>query len=326
MKRSYFHFLCCVNFALFCFSVCQVSAQVPTRPKIIFNSNRDGNAEIYMMDTDGRQVVRLTQHPDADFQPAWSPTGKQILFVSKRDGVHDLYLMDSNGENVRKIFKKGSFRQQPAWSPDGKQIAYLGNKGNDWAIYIATLDGKEERLSWCGRTGGFPAWSPDGTEIVFATAHAIGQAPSPMAIYNLRTGEKEIFHPEQQLRMFYPSWASDGTIVFSHVERLGAGGPVEGTLYAVNRDGGGLREIVPEKEPIAEQAVWAPSRNELAYHKKVGENRQIFTIDLASRQSQQLTSRGINVYPDWFDPAFALPVSPKPQLLTTVWAKVKITN
>ena len=61
--------------------------------------------------------------------------------------------------------------------PDGKQIAYLRNKGADWSIYIATLDGKEERLSWCGRTGGFPAWSPDGTEIVFAAAHAIGQAP-----------------------------------------------------------------------------------------------------------------------------------------------------
>ena len=326
MKQLYFSLLCCVGSTLFCFSVCQVSAQVPTRPKIIFNSNRDGNAEIYMMDTDGRQEVRLTQHPDADFQPAWSPTGEQILFVSKRDGVHDLYLMDSNGENVRKIFKKGSFRQQPSWSPDGKQIAYLGNKGDDWAIYIATLDGKEERLSWCGRTGGFPAWSPDGTEIVFATAHFIGQAPSPMAIYNLRTGKKETFHPEQQLRMFYPSWAPDGTIAFSHVERLGAGGPVEGTLYAVNRDGGGLREIVPEKEPIAEQAVWAPSRNELAYHKKVGENRQIFKIDLASRESLQLTRRGINIYPDWFDPAFALPVSPKPQLLTTVWAKVKTTN
>ena len=54
MKRLYFYFLCYTSFAVLCFSVCQVSAQVPTRPKIIFNSNRDGNGEIYMMDTDGR--------------------------------------------------------------------------------------------------------------------------------------------------------------------------------------------------------------------------------------------------------------------------------
>ena len=326
MKPLHFYLLCYTSLAILCVSVCQVSAQVPTRPKIIFNSNRDGNAEIYMMDTDGRQQVRLTRHPDADFQPVWSPTGEHILFTSKRDGVSDLYLMDPNGENVRQVFKNGSFRQQPTWSPDGKQIAYLGNKGEDWAIYIATLDGKEERLSWCGRTGGFPAWSPDGTEIVFATAHFIGPPPSPMVIYNLNTGEKETFHPQRQLRMFYPDWAPDGTIAFSHVERLGAGGPVRGTLYAVNRDGSNLNELVPEKEPIAGHATWALSMDALVYHKKVGDNRQIFTIDLASRQSKRLTSRGINVYPDWFDPAFALPVSPKPHLLTTVWAKVKTTN
>ena len=137
MKRLYCYLLCSASFAVLCFSGSQVSAQVPTRPKIIFNSNRDGNAEIYMMDTDGRQQTRLTRHPDADAQAVWSPTGEQILFISNRDGVYDLYLMDPNGENVRKVFKTGSFRQQPAWSPDGKKIAYLGNKGGEWAIYIA---------------------------------------------------------------------------------------------------------------------------------------------------------------------------------------------
>ena len=104
MRHLYFHLLCCVGFILFGFSVCQVSGQAPTHPKIAFNSTRDGNTEIYMMDTDGKQQVRLTQHPDADFQPVWSPTGEQILFVSNRDGVRDLYLMDANGENVRRVF------------------------------------------------------------------------------------------------------------------------------------------------------------------------------------------------------------------------------
>ena len=327
MRSPYFRLLCCVGFILFCFSVCPVAAQAPTRPKIIFNSNRDnGNAEIYMMNTDGSQEVRLTRHPDADFQAVWSPTGEQILFVSKRDGVRDLYLMDANGENVRRVFKRIASRQQPAWSPDGKRIAYLGNKGNDWAIYIATLEGEEERLAWSGRTGGFPAWSPDGTEIIFAAADGMGNFPSPLVIHNLHTGKQAKFHPQQQLRMFYPSWAPDGTIAFSNVEKLGGRGPVRGTLYAVNREDTNLNKLVPEKEPIAEHATWAPLGDELAYHRQVGENRQIFKINLASQQSQQLTRRGINVYPDWFDPAFALSVSPKPQMLTTVWAKVKISN
>lgn len=326
MKRPYFHLLCWVNFTLFCFNIGQVLAQIPTHPKIVFNSLRDGNAEIYIMDNDGRQQVRLTQHPDADFQPAWSPTGEQILFVSNRDGVYDLYLMDVDGENVRRVFKKIASRQQPAWSPDGKQITYLGNKGNDWAIYISTLDGKEERLATCGRSGGFPAWSPDGTEIVFPKAGLI-QRPNPLVIINLHTRLQEMLQPEPQLHMFRPVWSPDGTqIAFSHVEKLGGKGPISGTLYTVSRDGSNLRVIIPEEEPISQSPVWSPTGDELAYNKLVGENRQIFKIDLASRQSQQLTRRGINVYPDWFDPAFALPVSPQPQLLTTIWAKMKIQD
>ena len=326
MKRLYFYLLCCTSFAMLCFSICQVSAQVPTGPKIVFNSNRDGNAEIYMMDTDGKQQVRLTQHPDADFQPVWSPTGDQILFVSNRDGVDDLYLMDANGENVRRVFKKIASREQPAWSPNGKQIAYVGNKGNDWVIYIATLDGKEERLATCGRSGGFPAWSPDGTEIVFPKAGLV-EKPNPLVIINLHTRRQEILQPEPQLHMFRPDWSTDGTtIAFSHVEKLGGKGPIAGTLYTVSRDGSNLREIIPEKEPLSEDPVWSPRGDELAYNRKVDDNWQIFKIGLTSRQSIQLTNRGINVYPDWFDPAFALPVSPKPHLLTTVWAKMKTSN
>lgn len=327
MKRVYFCFLYCIGLTLLPFSVHHVLAKAPTHPKIAFNSSRNGNAEIYVMDTDGRQQVRLTQHPDADFQPAWSPTGEQILFVSNRDGVSDLYLMDADGENVQKIFRNGSFRQQPSWSPDGKQIAYLGNKKDDWAIYIATLDGKEERLARCGRTGGFPTWSPDGAEIAFAVADSIGKLGSPLLIHNLRMERQETLHPQPQLRMFNPFWTSDrDAIVFAHVEGWNIRGLNKGTIYVVNRDGSGLRRIVPDDEPIAQYPVLAPAGDELAYNRKVGENRQIFKIDLVSRQSKQLTSRGINVYPDWFDPAFALPVSPNPQLLTTIWAKVKTTN
>ena len=43
--------------------VCQVFAEAPTMPKILFTSRRDGNYEIYMMNPDGSEQVNLTQHP-----------------------------------------------------------------------------------------------------------------------------------------------------------------------------------------------------------------------------------------------------------------------
>ena len=117
MKRLYFYLLCCVGFILLCCSVCPVLAQAPTRAKIVFTDTSDGNAEIYVMNTDGSERVRLTDHPGDDFDPTWSPNGEHIAFVSERDhaGLYDIYLMDPNGQNIRPAFDELDYRTAPAW-------------------------------------------------------------------------------------------------------------------------------------------------------------------------------------------------------------------
>ena len=54
--------------------------------KIAFWSNRDGNFEIYVMNSDGSEIVRLTDNKALDFNPAWSSDGSKIAFISDRDG------------------------------------------------------------------------------------------------------------------------------------------------------------------------------------------------------------------------------------------------
>ena len=83
-------------FCLYCLSLgllCSVSAKPLTTEKIVFSSNRNGNSEIYMMNPDGSQQVRLTNHHADDFRPVFSPTGEEILFVSGRSGELDLYII-----------------------------------------------------------------------------------------------------------------------------------------------------------------------------------------------------------------------------------------
>jgi len=61
----------------------------------------------------------------------------------------------------------------------------------------------------------------------------------------------------------------------------------------------------------------------LYYYKRVRDVRQLFKAALDGGVPAQLTPRGDNFRADWFDPAFVLPVSPQPFLLTNTWGKLK---
>ena len=66
---------------------------------IAFQSNRDGNDEIYLMNGDGSGLVNLTNNPADDFRPVWSPDGEKIIFASNRDGNKEIYMMNADGRS-----------------------------------------------------------------------------------------------------------------------------------------------------------------------------------------------------------------------------------
>lgn len=89
----------------------------PNGSKIVFQSARDGQSEIYVMNSDGTGLTRLTNNPAADTAPAWSPDGTKILFTSFRDDPSNpaLYLMNADGSSQTRLTtgSQGVWRQPP---------------------------------------------------------------------------------------------------------------------------------------------------------------------------------------------------------------------
>ena len=317
MKGLSLLLLCAYSLTL----VCTAWGKVPTTAKIVFSSFRDDNLDIYIMNPDGTEQTNLTRNRALDFDAVWSPTGEQILFVSDRVRDPDLYLMEPDGSNIRRVFRKVAHREHPTWSPDGKQIAYQRVESGESWIYIANIDGTNEEKTVFGRE---PAWSSDGKEMAFVTGKA---GHTRIWLFNLQTRRQKLLLPEDAIPwMWTPAWSPSGEkLAFAWLNHF----PFVGffhrqTIYIANRDGTGVKKIVDEAGNRANTPVWSPNGDMLLYDQRLGNNRaQIFKIVLAGGDPTQLTHIGRNAAEDWFDPAFALPVSPQPQLLTTVWGKVK---
>ena len=340
MKNTNLFLLCGLILNLLCLSTCLAFAQAPGVPKIVFSSNRDGNREIHLMNPDGSRQINLTHHPSQDYMPAFSPTGTQILFVSSRDGEADLYLMDADGTNVRRVFDKTVHRSDPTWSPDGKWIAYQkGRWDNNRELHIASIDDRvEQRIAWVGHTDADPSWSPDGAEIAFVVnvpfINGIGPLTNTKIVFfNVQTRVEESFLPEKLPLMETPAWSPIGDLIAFSWGKLGLG--QDSALFIADRHGREVQRILaPIGDPALSEVnpVWSPDGNELIYEhiveKPPREGRnvrdiQLYKTDLNGGDPIQLTRHAVNKDADWFDPAFALSVQPQPQLLTTVWAKLK---
>jgi Tol biopolymer transport system component len=161
---------------------------------ITFTSVRDGDMEIYTMNSDGSGVRRLTSRPGPDGGPFFSWDGQQIAFRGRsltagpelddyrallkqalwRPTELELFVMDRRGANTRQVTAIGKANFAPSWHPDGKRLIFASNvgdpRGRDFDIYLVNLDGKGlERVTFNSTFDGFPMFSPDGKRLVFAS-------------------------------------------------------------------------------------------------------------------------------------------------------------
>jgi tol-pal system beta propeller repeat protein TolB len=141
------------------------SAWSPDSARLAFDSNRDGDNEIYTMNSsDGSKLTKLTDNQNHDVEPAWSPDGTKIVF--SRD--YDIWVMNADGTNQKNLTDSPELDEyEPDWSPDGAKIAFTNGSSSD--IWVINADGSRRvNLTNTPSVGDdHPAWSPNGNKIAF---------------------------------------------------------------------------------------------------------------------------------------------------------------
>ncbi len=188
----------------------------PQGGALIFDSNQDGDREIYTADFIGNSPRALTDTDGENFNPVWSPEADTIAFVSTRTGDSDIWLMDSGGGNVRPITFFESDEILPSWSADGRTLFYSSNRNGNFDIYSYNLDtNTESQITDTPEVDElYPTLSPDFVTIAYVAEITRGDASTGSVFIIDENGE---VHPvvTAEGRVEMPVWANENQMLVS---------------------------------------------------------------------------------------------------------------
>jgi TolB protein len=233
------------------------------RTKMLFQSTRDGDAEIYVWDSPTATVTQLTNNRVEDSYGSWSPPladGKaRIVFQRRKGSSQDLWVMNADGTGQRLLFGTRNDDFHAKWSPLGDQIAFVNSSDGDEDIYLlnvtlskGVVSGSGTPRNITGHSGASeaePDWAPSGLELVFVRGSApINQVSANSSIWRMKTdGTGETLVIDHLWFDRKPDWSPDGTtIAFSSGNDGTSTAGSDWDIWTVDVNGGTLTRITDD--------------------------------------------------------------------------------
>jgi TolB protein len=252
--------------------------------QIVFVSTLSGNKEVYIVDFDGQNRKKITNHKSIILSPAWSPEGKRLLFTSYRDGNPDVFMREILYGKEKKVSHRKGLNISPEWAPDGRKIVLtLSQDDGNSDIYIMTLEGSEvKRLTSAWANDVSPCWSPQGSHLAFVS----NRSGSPQIYVMESDGGKVRRLTFEGSYNTSPAWSPKG----DKVAFAGIRGPAF-EIFTINVDGSGLRQLT-ESAGSNEAPSWSPDGRHIVYSSNKSGRKKIYIMRSDGSGERMITGGG----------------------------------
>ncbi len=287
----------------------------PDQPRsgILFTSDRTGNWDIFLIQSDGSGQDQLTDAPEVDADPAWSHDGRKIAFRSRRDGSSDIFVMNPDGSNPINLINDPELSLDdefaPHWNPDGKTFSLYTDRfpprgsclsGFHQMALLVQEEGKYEVDLFDTIAGEqySSTWSPDGRFLVFSSA--CSQSGFHLYLYDHQTGETSSLTSES-ISHTHPAWSHDGRfLVFAKY--------VNGNndIFILDLDTNHQIQITdhPANDTMPS---WSTDDGQIAFVSNREGNKDIFIMNSDGSGIYNLTNHPSD---DWYPSWSPIPTSP----------------
>jgi len=206
--------------------------------RIVYSSNQGGDAEIWIMNSDGSGARPLTSDRIFKSVPVVSPDGRSIVYISASGG-YQLVKIDINGGNPM-VLSQSIYPDHPDISPDGKWVVYSSWVDGKGTILRVPIEGGEP-VQLTDYFSHAPRYSPDGSTFACFIMNEQTQKWNRIAIVPADGGQpiKGFDLPAgTNTGLGGPVWTPDGlgiTILVARGEQV--------NLWLQPRDGGKIKQL-----------------------------------------------------------------------------------
>ena len=243
----------------------------PDGKKILFESDRGGNWDIFMMNSDGSDIRQITSNSSNERFPMFNKSGTHIVFTSNRSGDSEIYSMKVDGTEIKRLTNQKGVELFPAWSPDGKYVSFTSNLD---LFLLDTKTLKTKKVASSSLRDVWMRWSSDGKMATFFSRRDTEDKDDEIYVMGFPNGQPKRI-TSRSGHDFCPSFSPDG----KHLALAAVDEKSGRSINVIDLNG----KIISRKGLGFERVTepnWSPAGNKIVYIASKNRNYEIYVEDV----------------------------------------------